>query len=96
MDIGVKLMNMMSIIVLMQVSQCVLTGSLRGAGDMIHVMIVGAVSVSVMRPAVSYLCAYPIGWGIVGIWCGVLADQMLRLILNGKRYQSGKWMKIKI
>ena len=95
-DIGVKLMNMMSIIVLMQVAQCVLTGSLRGAGDMIHVMIVGAVSVSVMRPAVSYLCAYPLELGIIGIWCGVLADQMLRLILNGKRYQSGKWMKIKI
>lgn len=95
-DIGVKMMGMMSIIVLMQVSQCVLTGSLRGAGDMIHVMIVGAVSVSVMRPAVSYLCAYPLEMGIIGIWCGVLADQMLRLILNGKRYQSGKWMKIKI
>lgn len=95
-DYGVQIMQVMTLVVLIQVSQCVYTGSLRGAGDMVHVMIVGTISVSLIRPSVSYLMAYVCNWGIMGIWCGVLADQFMRLICNRARYKSGKWMKIKI
>ncbi len=93
---GVQIMQIMTLVVLVQVSQCVYTGSLRGAGDMVHVMIVGTISVSLIRPSISYLMAYVCELGIVGIWCGVLADQLVRLICNSARYRSGKWMKIKI
>lgn len=95
-NFGVQIMQIMTLIVLMQISQVVFTGSLRGAGDMVYVMIVGTISVSLVRPSVSYLVAYVLNWGIMGIWCGALADQILRLVLNGLRYRSGKWMKIKI
>ncbi|MBQ4563420.1 MAG: MATE family efflux transporter, partial [Lachnospiraceae bacterium] len=95
-EYGVQIMRVMTLVVLMQVSQCVYTGSLRGAGDMVHVMIVGTFSVSLIRPSVSYLMAYVCELGIMGIWCGVLADQFTRLICNRARYKSGKWMKIKI
>jgi Na+-driven multidrug efflux pump len=95
-EYGVQIMRVMTLVVLMQVAQCVYTGSLRGAGDMVHVMIVGTISISFIRPSVSYLAAYVCDLGIMGIWCGVLADQFTRLVCNRARYKSGKWMKIKI
>ena len=38
----------------------------------------------------------PLGLGIVGIWFGVLADQMSRFIFATIRFKQGKWVKIKI
>ena len=35
-------------------------------------------------------------FGIVGIWFGVLADQMSRFIFATIRFKQGKWVKIKI
>ena len=93
---GVQIMMFMTVIVLFQLSQVVFTGCLRGAGDMLYVMIVGAVSISVFRPLSSYLLAYVCNWGLVGVWCGILVDQGTRLVLSSIRYRSGKWTKIKI
>ena len=45
---------------------------------------------------VSYLGGYTLGLGIVGIWFGVLADQMSRFIFATIRFKQGKWVKIKI
>ena len=36
------------------------------------------------------------GFGIVGIWLGVLADQISRFTFASIRYRMGKWVKIKI
>lgn len=44
----------------------------------------------------SYLGGYTLGLGIVGIWFGVLADQMSRFIFATIRFKQGKWVKIKI
>ena len=54
------------------------------------------ISVTFIRTIVSYLGGYTLGLGIVGIWFGVLADQMSRFIFATIRFQQGKWVKIKI
>ena len=54
------------------------------------------ISVTFIRTIVSYLCGYALGGGIIGIWLGVLADQMSRFIFATVRFKQGKWINIKI
>lgn len=91
-EIGILLMRFLTIIVLCQISQVIFMGSLRGAGDVRFTAVACTISIALVRPAVSYLAAYPLGWGIAGIWTGIFVDQFARLILTALRFRSGKWM----
>ncbi|HKM33951.1 MAG TPA: MATE family efflux transporter [Lachnospiraceae bacterium] len=93
---GVSIMQVMVIIVLMQVSQVIYMGCLRGAGDVRFTTMASIISVTIIRPVMSYVFAYGLGLGLVGIWFGVVCDQIARLILTQWRFRSGKWTQIKI
>ena len=45
---------------------------------------------------ISYLGGYVFGFGIIGIWMGVLGDQVSRFLFASTRFRAGKWTKIKI
>ena len=93
---GVQIARLMTLVVLFQTSQVVYTGCLRGAGDVIYVMIVGTVAIAVFRPLTAYVMAYVLNWGVAGIWCGIIVDHGTRLTLGYRRYRAGKWTGIKI
>lgn len=93
---GVQIIHVIIIIVLFQVSQVIYMGCLRGAGDTTYTAIASTISVTVIRTLFSYLCGIVIGWGITGIWLGVLADQISRFLFASIRFRAGKWTKIKI
>ena len=95
-DIGVHIMYVIIITVLFQIRQVVYMGCLRGAGDTLYTAVVCTISVTLIRTIVSYLCGYTLGWGINGIWLGVLADQISRFIFAEVRFRRGKWTEIKI
>ena len=95
-SIGLQIMKVMVIIVLMQVAQVIYMGCLRGAGDVKFTMIASTISVTLIRPTVSYLCAYLLQMGVIGIWFGIVGDQVVRLILTNWRFKSGKWTKIEV
>ena len=42
------------------------------------------------------LFCYALGFGVIGIWYGVVLDQFTRFVLTQWRFKSEKWMKIKI
>ncbi len=94
--IGVQIMQVMVIIVLMQVAQVIYMGCLRGAGDVKFTTIASTISVTIIRPLASYIFGYSLGLGVLGIWLGVVCDQVTRLVLTSWRFGSGKWMKVKI
>lgn len=93
---GVEIMRLMVFIVLMQIAQVIYMGCLRGAGDVRFTALISLVGVAVMRPLSSYILAYPMGLGVIGIWLGCICDQLLRLCLSAWRFRSGKWMKLKL
>ena len=95
-EIGIMITKFMVIIVLCQVSQVVFMGSLRGAGDVRYTTITSMLSVAIVRPGISYVTAYAMNLGIRGIWIGIFADLLMRLILTGARFRSGKWMTKKL
>lgn len=80
----------------MQTSQVVLSGCLRGAGDTTYVAIVSLLSVAIIRPLLTWLLCYPLGFGLYGAWVALLVDQLFRLIASYNRFSSGKWSTISL
>ena len=95
-SIGVGIMRVIIFIVILQISQVIYMGCLRGAGDTLYTAIASTLSVTVIRTLVSYLGCYVFGWGIIGIWLGVVADQLSRFLFASIRFRMGKWTQIKI
>lgn len=95
-SIGVGIMRVIIFIVILQISQVIYMGCLRGAGDTLYTAVASTISVTVMRTLVSYLGCYVFGLGIIGIWLGVVADQLSRFLFASIRFRMGKWTQIKI
>ncbi len=95
-DIGTNLTRVIMFIVIIQIGQVIYNGCLRGAGDTLYTAVVSIVSVTVVRTLGSYLGGYVFDLGIVGIWLGILADQIARYILGSVRFKQGKWTEIRI
>ena len=86
----------MVFVVVLQISQVIYMGCLRGAGDTAYTAMASTISVTVIRTTASYLCGFTLGLGMVGIWMGILADQIARFLFGSIRFKQGKWTKIHI
>ena len=66
-----------------------LDGILIGAGDTRYL------AASMVAAAAAYvpiaLAALAFGWGITGVWCGLLALMAVRLVTLGARFRGGRW-----
>ncbi len=93
---GIDIMRIIAVVVVLQVSQVIYMGCLRGAGDTLYTAVVSAVSVTIMRTIGSYFFCYVLNWGIAGIWMGVVFDQLSRWLCGSIRFKQGKWVQIKI
>lgn len=94
--IGIRIMHVIIFVVIFQICQVIYMGCLRGAGDTLYTAVASMISVTFIRTFVSYFFGYTLGLGIVGIWMGVLGDQISRFIFATVRFRQGKWVKIKI
>ncbi len=95
-EIGVSIMYVIIVVVVFQISQVIYMGCLRGAGDTFYTAMAAMISVTIVRTLFSYLGGYVLGFGIVGIWLGVIADQASRFLFASIRFKQGKWTEIKI
>ncbi|QOY38713.2 MATE family efflux transporter [Anaerobacillus isosaccharinicus] len=69
----------------------IITGVLRGAGDMLWGLILTAASLWAVRvPAVYILANY---FGTDGIWYGMALSFVLAFVITGVYYLSGNWKK---
>lgn len=93
---GTVIMWLLCGIVLLQISQVIFSGCLRGAGDTKYITMVSFIGIGILRPALAYLFGMVLGYGIVGAWAGMFVDQAVRLLLTSIRFYSGKWANIKI
>lgn len=93
---GVQIIRVIIVTALFQISQVVYMGCLRGAGDTTYTAMASTISVTLIRTAASYVFGFVLGLGMVGIWLGVLADQISRYTMGAIRFKRGKWVKIKI
>ena len=90
---GVLISRFIMVIVLFQISQIIFGGCLRGAGDVKYTLVASLISVTLIRSIVTYALVSLIPLGLVGIWIGVLSDQLSRFILLGIRFKKGEWVQ---
>lgn len=95
-EIGVSIMHVIIFVVILQISQVIYMGCLRGAGDTLYTAIASTISVTLVRTFGSYFFGYVLQMGITGIWFGVIADQLSRFLFASLRFKQGKWTQIKI
>lgn len=90
------ILYMIGLILFAQCGQMIFMGCLRGAGDTKYVAAISLISIMLLRPAVAYYLAFPMGMGLIGAWFAFFMDQILRLALTVRRFSSGRWMSIKL
>lgn len=94
--LGSTIMLIVACVTPLQISQVIISGSLRGAGDTKFVARSSFISILLIRPVITFLLCYTFKLGLLGAWVALLLDQLLRLVLNIVRFSSGNWTKIKI
>ena len=95
-EMGVMIARFVAVIVLFQISQIIYGGCLRGAGDVKYTLFVALISVAIIRPILTWVLTSVFSLGLVGIWLGVLSDQLTRFTLLRIRFHQGKWVEYKI
>ena len=94
--LGSQVMLLIAVTTLVQTSQTVFMGCLRGAGDTKFVAGISIFSIGILRPFTAWLFIHPMNLGLMGAWISLSLDQLIRYILGRARFNSGKWTKIKV
>ncbi len=95
-DMGQQLMYIAAVTTLVQISQVIFSGCLRGAGDTRFIAVVSLISVALVRPSLTWIFCYPLNMGLIGAWISLLLDQTMRFTCSFLRFSSGKWVNIKV
>jgi Na+-driven multidrug efflux pump len=74
----------------------VLSGAMRGAGDTKTTMLIGFVSMYLVRVPLVWIIGVELGYGLVGVWYALATELMFRGALNLARFMQGGWMKVKV
>ena len=93
---GAVIMIMIAFTTHAQTSQVILSGCLRGAGDTKFVAATSFLSIAIVRPILTWLLCFPVGWGLYGAWFAVIVDQFMRLFITFARFRKGNWTAIKL
>ena len=95
-EMGVIIIILIAVSSPFQLSQVVFNGCLRGAGDTKFVAGSSFISITFIRPIVTWFLCYPLGLGLTGAWLSLIFDQIVRLILAFWRFTKGEWTKKKV
>lgn len=95
-QLGAAILIVVGLMTNIQTSQNIYTAALRGAGDTRYVAWVSMVSITLLRPGLGWLFAYPLGGGLAGAWLACWLDQFVRLVFASVRFYRGRWKDIRI
>ena len=93
---GTEVNYFIMVIVLLQISQIIFSACLRAAGDVRYTLVGALISVAGIRTAVTLLLFFFTDLGLIGVWIGILSDQLSRFLLMGHRFRKGNWVNLKI
>lgn len=74
----------------------VFSGALRGAGDIMYVMVTSFVGIWAFRILITVLLDSLFGMGIMGVWIALCLDYFIRALMYLHRYRRGRWKEIVI
>ncbi|MBR3036484.1 MAG: MATE family efflux transporter [Lachnospiraceae bacterium] len=86
-----------------QNARVIYSGCLRGAGDVKFVAAASLISVTILRPIITYLCCYTLNrafpqlfFAYTGPWIAFVVDAVVRQILLYARIRKGKYLEIRL
>lgn len=74
----------------------VLSGGIRGAGDTRTSMFITFGSTFLIRLPAAYIIAIPMGYGLVGLWIGLVGELVIRGLFYLARFLHGGWVRVKV
>ncbi|MFI4861355.1 MAG: MATE family efflux transporter [Phycisphaerales bacterium JB063] len=76
---------------------CIIIGSsMQGAGDTKATAVINFSGLLTTRLIGAYVLAFPLGFGLRGIWIGMMADLAIRGLLFLAYYRTGRWAHAKV
>jgi putative MATE family efflux protein len=93
---GVHAIRVLALYRVLMTLGMVMDGGLTGAGDTVSPMVVNFIALwLVMLPAVWLLSTY-LGWGVNGIWWGLVIGMGVQALLMTLRFRQGRWQQRRI
>jgi putative MATE family efflux protein len=74
----------------------ILPNTLRASGDAHYCMVVASITMWTVRVTCSFIFAYILGFGALGVWIGMSADFLARSVCYSWRYLHGRWQTKKV
>ncbi|MCL6457411.1 MAG: MATE family efflux transporter [Gorillibacterium sp.] len=89
---GVSLLALNLILQPCKMLNMAMGNSLNAVGDTKYVMYISIVSLSLIATGCSYWIGIEVGWGLIGIYCCMIADEMVRGLLVLNRWRGRKML----
>jgi multidrug resistance protein, MATE family len=95
-EVGILPFRFLALFQPILVASIVYIGGLRGAGDTRYPMVLTLVGTILIRLPLGYLFGIVFGWGLLGAWIGMFADNTMRAVGAFLRFLRGKWIETKV
>lgn len=95
-DAGSNILRLFAVIQIPKALNAVLSGNLRGAGDLNWLMYLAIVSLFVSETGLTWIAVFPLNLSLWGIWLVMGLDETVRTVLNYLRFHGGKWKVIDV
>ena len=89
--LGEQLLQAAVVVAMLKAYNFVAGSCLRAAGDATFTAGVTLLCMWIICVPLGYLFAFPLGYGMVGIWLALAVDELCRAVLMAQRWHSGRW-----
>lgn len=89
--LGAELLVAATMVALLKAYNFVAGSCLRAAGDASFTAGVTILCMWLISVPLGYLFAFPLGFGMLGIWLALAVDELCRALLMAARWHSGSW-----
>ena len=71
-------------------------GGMRGAGYTVMPMVINLTGLLGIRIGLALLFAYPLGWGLIGVWVGMMIETYVRAGWMYMEFRRGLWAHVRV
>ncbi len=90
-EAGSDVLKLFALIQIPKALNSVLSGNLRGAGDLKWLMYIALVSLFFAEIGFTWIAAFPLSLSLWGIWMVMGLDETIRMVLSYWRFHGRKW-----
>lgn len=90
-ELGRKVMIIFALVQIPKALDGVIIGNLRGVGDLKWLMLVTTASVILFEIGLNWILVFVFNFSLMSLWVVHFGDEILRSLVNYRRFKSGKW-----